>query len=79
MMDGDPIAAFDVHAGLMAHIQIADAPGRHQPGTGQAPVMQFLQHLDERGYSGYVGLEYYPQGTTEEALAWLPREARGPR
>jgi hydroxypyruvate isomerase len=61
---------------LVAHAQIADVPGRHQPGTGQQPIAAFLSDLDELGYAGSVGLEYKPAGSTEESLAWLPREQR---
>ena len=61
---------------LVRHVQIADAPGRHQPGTGSLPVDPFLTRLDELGYEGAVGLEYIPEGTTDEALAWLPETAR---
>jgi len=65
------------HHALIEHVQIADVPGRHQPGTGKQPIKEFLADLDAMGYPGTVGLEYRPQGTTEESLAWLPREARG--
>jgi hydroxypyruvate isomerase len=64
------------HRALVEHVQIADVPGRHQPGTGKEPIAEFLAALDATGYEGAVGLEYRPQGTTEESLAWLPREAR---
>jgi hydroxypyruvate isomerase len=76
MLGGDPIAAVDRHIGAIGHVQIADAPGRHQPGTGQAPIGAFLEKLDQAGYGGYVGLEYVPEGGMEEALAWLPPERR---
>lgn len=76
-MEGqDPLATFDAHADLVRHVQIADAPGRHEPGTGSAPVGAFLDHLRERRYAGVVGLEYAPAGDTDEGLAWLPRELR---
>jgi hydroxypyruvate isomerase len=58
------------------HVQIADAPGRHQPGTGTLPLGRFLIRLDDLGYNGAVGLEYTPDGNTDAALAWLDREAR---
>jgi hydroxypyruvate isomerase len=62
---------------LVEHVQIADVPGRHEPGTGQQPIPAFLDDLDALGYGGAVGLEYRPRGTTDDALAWLPRERRG--
>jgi|SRR5919109_5269645 hydroxypyruvate isomerase len=61
---------------LVQHVQIADVPGRHQPGTGQQPIAEFLADLDALGYGGSVGLEYKPLGSTDESLAWLPRERR---
>lgn len=62
---------------LVEHVQVADAPGRNQPGTGTQPIAAFLRELDALGYAGTVGLEYKPRGTMDEALAWLPRELRG--
>ena len=56
---------------VVGHVQVADVPGRHQPGTGQQAIEAFLSELDALGYAGSVGLEYRPLGTTEESLAWL--------
>ncbi len=61
---------------LIAHVQIADVPGRHQPGTGALGLAAFLSQLDELGYEGAVGLEFVPQGPTDQALEWLPRALR---
>jgi len=77
MMGEDVRAVLRRHFALVAHVQIADVPGRHQPGTGHQPIGAFLSDLDEQGYPGSVGLEYRPQGSTEESLHWLPRGARG--
>lgn len=71
MSGGDAIDALHRHEKLIAHVQIADVPGRHQPGTGKQPINEFLAELDRIGYTGYVGLEYRPLGTTDESLAWL--------
>ena len=76
MMGEDARTVLRRHFRLISHVQIADVPGRHQPGTGKQPIPSFLSDLDELGYTGSVGLEYRPQGTTEESLAWLPRERR---
>ena len=73
----DARAALRRYAPLVAHVQIADVPGRNQPGTGTQPIGEFLRDLDESGYHGSVGLEYRPRGTMEDALAWLPRAQRG--
>lgn len=77
MAGDDPIAAYREHGDLVGHVQIADVPGRHQPGTGGQPIQPFLQLLDQSGYDGFVGLEYRPEGSTDESLEWLSREKRG--
>jgi hydroxypyruvate isomerase len=77
MAGQDPREMLRKHRALVEHVQIADVPGRHQPGTGKQPIAEFLADLDAIGYEGTVGLEYRPQGSTEESLGWLPRERRG--
>lgn len=59
------------HLDRIAHIQVADNPGRHQPGTGEINYRFLFDYLDRIGYGGYVGLEYVPLGTTEQSLAWI--------
>ena len=61
----------------VAHVQIADAPGRHEPGTGALDLDRYLGALAAAGYDGWVGLEYTPSGTSVDSFAWLPRERRG--
>jgi hydroxypyruvate isomerase len=77
MVGGDARQALREHLALIEHVQIADVPGRHEPGTGQQPIAACLEDLDTLGYSGAVGLEYRPSGATDAALAWLPRDRRG--
>jgi hydroxypyruvate isomerase len=77
MMGGDALEAFRTYRELTEHVQVADVPGRHQPGTGQQPIPAFLAELDRLGYQGSVGLEYRPEGSMSQALAWLPAEQRG--
>ena len=79
MSGEDARAALARHAHLVGHVQVADVPGRHQPGTGTQPIGRFLADLDAMSYAGYVGLEYKPLGGMEAALAWLPRAARSSR
>ena len=55
------------------HVQVADCPGRHQPGTGQMDVAGLLAALEQRGYAGWVGCEYRPTGATVDSLGWLDR------
>ena len=60
----------------IAHIQIADAPGRGEPGTGEINFPFVLDAIDALGYEGWIGLEYNPTtATTEESLAWMPERS----
>jgi hydroxypyruvate isomerase len=77
MTGGDARAVLREYLELVEHVQIADVPGRHQPGTGQQPIRAFLADLDALGYTGAVGLEYRPDGPTPGALEWLPKSQRG--
>jgi hydroxypyruvate isomerase len=77
MVGGDVRTLLRQHLANVEHVQIADVPGRHEPGTGQQPIREFLAELDALGYQGSVGLEYRPSGSTEAALEWLPRDQRG--
>jgi hydroxypyruvate isomerase len=75
--NGDDVdAAIAKHADLVAHVQIADCPGRGEPGTGELDLDRYLADLAAAGYSGWVGLEYKPTTDTETSLGWLPRERR---
>ena len=78
--NGDDLdAAIAGYAEYVAHVQIADAPGRGEPGSGQLDLDRYLAALARRGYRGWVSLEYKPTGTTEASLAWLPRAAAAGR
>jgi hydroxypyruvate isomerase len=71
-MEGDLTATLDAYWELISHIQIADVPGRGEPGTGEINYRFFLEHLAGRGYPGYVGLEYRPTaGRAEDSFGWL--------
>jgi hydroxypyruvate isomerase len=59
----------------IGHVQIADAPDRHEPGTGEINYPYVLRQLDGMDYRGYVGLEYRPSGATEDSFGWI--EAMG--
>jgi hydroxypyruvate isomerase len=72
MMGRSPVEALDQMAGHVRHVQFADAPGRHQPGTGAAPIEAVLEALVASGYRGWVSAEYRPQGATLDSLGWLP-------
>jgi hydroxypyruvate isomerase len=64
------------HGHRVAHVQIADAPGRHEPGSGNLDLDRYLSLLAAAGYAGWVGLEYQPSGASADSFAWLPRRRR---
>ena len=76
-VNGDDVdAVIAQHASRVAHVQIADAPGRNEPGTGSLPLERQLAALEAAGYDGWVGLEYKPATTSADSFEWLPRERR---
>jgi hydroxypyruvate isomerase len=70
-MEGNLAQTIRDHIGLIGHVQIADNPGRHEPGTGEINYPFVFRTLDEAGYAGWVSLEYAPTGQTEDSLAWM--------
>ncbi|HEY1151249.1 MAG TPA: TIM barrel protein, partial [Pseudoduganella sp.] len=58
------------------HIQFADSPGRHEPGTGEINFPHLFKLLDEIGYAGWVSAEYLPSAATEDSLGWLPQPVK---
>ncbi len=77
-MEGNLVANLREHFDHIGHVQIADSPGRGEPGTGEIHHPFILGELEKLGYDGYVGLEYNPTTeTTEESFGWLPKESRG--
>jgi len=75
-VEGDLVRRIREYLPRIGHIQIADNPGRHQPGTGEINYRFVLGALEEAGYDRYVGLEYGPLTTTEASFDWLPRDKR---
>ncbi|MEQ0559543.1 TIM barrel protein [Amycolatopsis sp. NEAU-NG30] len=77
-VNGDDLGALATqHISRIGHVQIADAPGRHQPGTGSLDLDRHLAGLQNAGYSGFVGIEYVPEPDTLSSLDWLPITRRG--
>jgi len=70
IMEGDLARSIERLLPLIGHIQIADNPGRHEPGTGEIHFPWLLAQLDMLGYDGWVGCEYLPTGGTLASLAW---------
>jgi len=73
LMEGDLASTVERHLARIGHIQIADAPGRHEPGTGEIDINGLLHLLDRLGYVGWVGCEYRPRTTSVDGLEWLRR------
>lgn len=73
-MEGDLTTTLDAYWDLIGHIQVADVPGRGEPGTGEINYPFLFDHLVKRGYDGWVGMEYRPStGVPEESFGWLAR------
>lgn len=71
IMEGDLARTLQANLALINHVQLADNPGRHEPGTGEINYRFLFEHLDRIGYQGWVGAEYKPLTTTEAGLGWL--------
>lgn len=71
MMGEDPVAGLAAHAPVIRHVQFADAPGRHEPGSGTVPIAACFARLDALGYTGWVAAEYRPTLATAQTLGWL--------
>jgi hydroxypyruvate isomerase len=73
IMEGDLARTLERNLARIRHVQLADNPGRHEPGTGEINYRFLFGHLDRIGYDGWIGCEYKPRTTTREGLGWLPR------
>jgi hydroxypyruvate isomerase len=71
IMEGDLARTIEVNLSSIAHIQVSDNPGRHEPGTGEINFPFLFGFLDRIGYCGYVGAEYRPAAGTLESLTWV--------
>lgn len=72
----DVVAVAAAQAERIGHVQVADAPGRHQPGTGELPFEEIFAALQRGGYDGWVGCEYKPLGPSAGSFGWLA-DAKG--
>jgi hydroxypyruvate isomerase len=70
-MEGELGNTLSAHIARIGHIQIADNPGRHEPGTGEINYGWLLRHIDAIGYDDWIGCEYKPRTTTVDGLGWL--------
>ena len=69
-MEGELAATAQKHLSRIGHVQLADNPGRHEPGTGEINYPFLFAHLDSIGYDGWIGCEYKPANGTEAGLGW---------
>lgn len=70
-MEGELAATMQKHLARIAHIQLADNPGRNEPGTGEINYPFLFRHLDAIGYTGWIGCEYKPKTKTVDGLGWI--------
>jgi hydroxypyruvate isomerase len=71
IMEGDLAHTIKSLLPRIGHMQIADAPARHEPGTGEINFPFLFSHIDSLGYEGWVGAEYNPSGSTADSFAWF--------
>ncbi len=70
-MEGDLSRTIESNLRKIAHMQIADVPDRHEPGTGEINFDYILPRIDRMGYEGWIGCEYNPAGLTMDGLGWM--------
>jgi hydroxypyruvate isomerase len=71
IMEGDLAKTMEKHRARIGHIQLADTPGRNEPGTGEINYPYLFGCIDRLGYDGWIGCEYKPKTTTTEGLGWI--------
>ena len=69
--EGELGATFANNVARIAHVQVADNPGRHEPGTGEINYPFLFEQIDRSGYAGWVGCEYVPLAKTSDGLGWM--------
>ena len=71
IMEGDLATRFTDLLPIIGHVQIADNPGRHEPGSGEINYPFILNHIENSPYDGWIGAEYMPAGDTVDGLSWV--------
>ena len=71
IMEGDLARTIESNIDMISHMQLADNPGRHEPGTGEINYKYLFEFIDALGYQGWIGCEYVPAGTTIAGLNWI--------
>ncbi|MFT0532120.1 hydroxypyruvate isomerase [Castellaniella hirudinis] len=70
-MEGELANTISKQLAAIGHIQLADNPGRNEPGTGEINYQWLFRHIDGTGYNGWIGCEYKPAARTEDGLGWI--------
>ena len=70
VMEGDLARTIEKNLAVIPHMQLADNPGRNEPGTGEINYAYLFEHIDRIGYTGWIGCEYRPKTNTTDSLAW---------
>ena len=70
-MEGELANTIQKNLSRIAHIQLADNPGRNEPGTGEINYAWLFRFIDKVGYDGWIGCEYKPAGNTDAGLGWI--------
>jgi hydroxypyruvate isomerase len=73
IVEGDLSPTIETHLAKIGHMQVADTPGRHEPGTGEINYDFLFRHIDKVGYQGWIGCEYRPATSTAAGLDWVRR------
>jgi len=71
VMEGDLATTIEKNLKRIPHMQLADNPGRHEPGTGEINYPFLFEFIDRIGYTGWIGCEYKPATTTDAGLSWI--------
>ncbi len=77
MLEGNITETICSNLDVIGHIQIADVPGRHEPGTGEIRFPYLFHSIDAAGYSGWIGTEYFPSEGSDQTLGWARQYLRG--
>ena len=73
LMEGNIMNNIKKYIDIIGHFQIADVPGRLEPGKGEIGYSNIFKFIDDLGYEGFIGAEYKPENTTEEGLEWIKK------
>ena len=73
IMEGDLARTIESNLAVISHMQLADNPGRHEPGSGEINYEFLFPFIDKLGYDGWIGCEYVPLSDTVKGLTWIQK------